>query len=114
MSFARTKIQPPRQRPGSVARPALEARIDRALLEQRLLLFAAPAGFGKTAALTRQIARLPEGCALAWISCDEDDDLQRLLACLCAALEPYDPPWRSDPDARPVRAASGARPPTSC
>ena len=106
MSFARTKIQPPRQRPGSIARPALEARLDRALQEQRLVLFTAPAGFGKTAALTRQIARLPAaGNALAWISCDEDDDLQRLLACLCAALEPFDPPWRSDPDALGVRAA---------
>jgi len=33
LSFARTKIQPPRQRPGSIARPALEAyvrEIDRA------------------------------------------------------------------------------------
>jgi len=106
LSFARTKIQPPRQRPGSIARPALEARLDRALQEQRLVLFTAPAGFGKTAALTRQIARLPAaGNALAWISCDEDDDLQRLLACLCAALEPFDPPWRSDPDALGVRAA---------
>jgi len=105
LSFARTKIQAPRQRPGSVARPALEARLDRALQERRLLLFTAPAGFGKTVALTRQIARLPEGSALAWISCDEDDDLQRLLACLCAALEPIDPPWRSDPDALGARAA---------
>ena len=105
MSFARTKIQPPRQRPGSIARPALEARLDAALQLQRLVLVAAPAGFGKTAALTRQIARLPAGSALAWISCDEDDDLQRLLACLCAALEPFDPPWRSDPDALGVRAA---------
>ncbi len=105
MSFARTKIQPPRQRPGSIARPALEARLDAALRLQRLVLVTAPAGFGKTAALTRQIARLPEGSALAWISCDEDDDLQRLLACLCAALEPFDPPWRSDPDALGVRAA---------
>ena len=105
MSFARTKIQAPRQRPGSVARPALERRLDAALASHRLVLFSAPAGFGKTAALTRQIARLPEGSALAWISCDEDDDLQRLLACLCAALEPYDPPWRSDPDALAARGA---------
>jgi LuxR family maltose regulon positive regulatory protein len=105
MSFARTKIQPPRPRPGAVARPSLEARIDRALQENRLLLFTAPAGFGKTAALTSQITRLPMGSALAWISCDEDDDLQRLLACLCAALERYDPPWRSDPDALAARAA---------
>ena len=105
LSFARTKIQPPRQRSGSIARPALEARLDAALREQRLVLVTAPAGFGKTAALTRQIARLPAGSALAWISCDEDDDLQRLLACLCAALEPFDPPWRSDPDALGARAA---------
>ncbi|HMO48411.1 MAG TPA: LuxR C-terminal-related transcriptional regulator [Rubrivivax sp.] len=105
MSFARTKIQPPRQRPGSIARPALEARLDAALRLQRLVLVIAPAGFGKTAALTRQIARLPEGSALAWVSCDEDDDLQRLLACLCAALEPYDPPWRSDPETLGARAA---------
>ncbi len=105
MSFARTKIQAPRQRPGSVARPELEARLDRALQQQRLLLLTAPAGFGKTAALTRQITRLPAGSALAWISCDDDDDLQRLLACLCAALEPFDPPWRSDPDALAARAA---------
>ena len=105
MGFAQTKIQPPRLRPGSVARPALEARLDAALREHRLLLFSAPAGFGKTAALTRQIRRLPPGSALAWISCDEDDDLQRLLACLCAGLEPYDPPWRSDPDTLGTRAA---------
>ena len=105
MSFARTKIQPPRRRPGAIARPALEARLDLALRDCRLLLVTAPAGFGKTAALTRQLERLPAGTALAWISCDEDDDLQRLLACLCAALEPYDPPWRSDPDALAARAA---------
>ena len=105
MSFARTKIQAPRSRPGWVRRPALEARLDAALQQHRLVLFSAPAGFGKTAALTRQIARLPPGSALAWVSCDEDDDLQRLLGCICAALEPFDPPWRSDPDMLAARAA---------
>ncbi len=104
MSFARTKIQAPRPRPGWVERPALEARLDAALQRHRLVLFCAPAGFGKTAALTRQIARLPPGSALAWVSCDEDDDLQRLLGCICAALEPFDPPWRSDPDVLAARA----------
>jgi LuxR family maltose regulon positive regulatory protein len=105
VSFAKTKIQAPRQRPGSIVRPALEARLDAALREHRLVLFSAPAGFGKTAALTRQIGRLPQGSALAWISCDEDDDLQRVLECLCAALEAFDPPWRSDPDTLGTRAA---------
>ena len=105
MSFARTKIQAPRPRPGWVARPALEARLDAALQQHRLVLLIAPAGFGKTAALTRQLARLPAGSALAWVSCDEDDDAQRLLACICAALEPFDPPWRSDPDVLAGRVA---------
>ena len=105
MTFARAKIQAPRWRPGSIARPALEARLDAALAQHRLVLLIAPAGFGKTAALTRQIHRLGTGSALAWVSCDEDDDLQRLVECLCAGLEPYDPPWRSDPDALVTRAA---------
>ena len=112
--FARRRMQLElcaHQDPGAAAAPGLHrtagagARLDAALASHRLVLFSAPAGFGKTAALTRQIARLPAGSALAWISCDEDDDLQRLLACLCAALEPYDPPWRSDPDALAARGA---------
>jgi LuxR family transcriptional regulator, maltose regulon positive regulatory protein len=28
---------------------------------------------------------LPEGCALAWVSVDEDDQLQRFLSCLTTA-----------------------------
>ena len=99
MTFARTKIQPPRQRASLIARPALEHALGRALAEQRLTLISAPAGFGKTVALTRQIERMAAGSALAWVSLDEADDLQRLLECLFAALEPYDLPWRVDPDA---------------
>ena len=30
---------------------------------------------------------------------DEDDDPRRLLACLAAALEPHDLPWRNSPEA---------------
>lgn len=37
--------------------------------------------------------------ALAWVSLDADDDAARLLACLAAALEPYDLPWRTLPEA---------------
>jgi LuxR family maltose regulon positive regulatory protein len=69
------------------------------LLQHRLTLLLAPAGYGKTAALTRQIRQLPEGCVLAWVSADEDDQLQRFLACLTAALEPHDLPWRVAPEA---------------
>ena len=97
--FALAKIQPPRLRPGLIARPRLEQALGRALQQQRLTLLQAPAGYGKTSALTRQLQQLPPGSALAWISADEDDDLQRFLACLTAALEPFDLPWRVAPEA---------------
>lgn len=101
-SFALAKIQPPRPRAGLVARPQLEEALGRALMEQRLTLLVAPAGYGKTSALGRQIRLLPEGpegLALAWVSVDEDDQLPRFLACLATALEPYDLPWRVSPEA---------------
>jgi LuxR family maltose regulon positive regulatory protein len=102
--FALAKIQPPRLRVGLIERPRLERELGRALLDHRLVLLVAPAGYGKTAALTRQIRQLPEGTALAWVCADEDDHLPRFLACLCAALEPYDLPWRMAPDALPTLA----------
>jgi LuxR family maltose regulon positive regulatory protein len=98
-AFALAKIQPPRLRAALVERRALERALGQALQQHKLTLLLAPAGYGKTAALTRQIRQLPEGCALAWISADEDDPLQRFLACLTAALEPFDLPWRVAPDA---------------
>jgi len=98
-SFALAKIQPPRPRTSLVARPALEEALGHALMQQRLTLLLAPAGYGKTSALTRQIRQLPERCALAWVSADEDDQLQRFLSCLTTALEPFDLPWRVAPEA---------------
>ena len=44
--------------------------------------------------------------ALAWVEADESDDAQRLLACLVAALEPFDVPWRMAPEAL-IAAAQG-------
>jgi LuxR family maltose regulon positive regulatory protein len=109
MSFARTKIQPPRQRAGLIARPPLERALGRAIAEQRLTLISAPAGFGKTVALTCQIERLAVETALAWVSIDEADDLQQVLECLFAALEPYDLPWRCDPNSLAVSAGGSRR-----
>ncbi|MEO6033593.1 MAG: AAA family ATPase, partial [Burkholderiaceae bacterium] len=108
-AFALAKIQPPRLRAGLIARPVLEQALGEALRHSRLTLLLAPAGYGKTAALTRQIRQLPEGCALAWVSVDEDDQLQRFLACLAAALEPYDLPWRVAPEALVILAEGGLR-----
>ncbi|HEY0858899.1 MAG TPA: LuxR C-terminal-related transcriptional regulator [Albitalea sp.] len=98
-AFALAKIQPPRPRAGLVERPTLERSLGEALATCRVVLLLAPAGYGKTAALTRQIRQLPEGCALVWLSADEDDHLQRFLACLTTALEPHDLPWRVAPEA---------------
>lgn len=94
-----TKLQPPRLRSTRIARPALEAALAAALQQRRLVLAAAPAGFGKTAALAGALERLPAGTATAWVSLDEDDDTPRLFEALAAALEPYDLPWRTAPDA---------------
>ena len=107
-SFALTKIQPPRARASLVARERLEERMTKAALARRLVLLAAPAGFGKTAALARLIERLRGKASVAWISADVDDDPFGLLACLIAALEPLDPPWRTDPEAL-IAAAGGSR-----
>lgn len=98
MTFARTKIQPPTFRAGLIERAGLEARLDAALRERRLVVVVAPAGYGKTAVLSRLVTRLPPGDAAAWVNAEEDDDLPRVLSSLAEALEPFDPPWRVAPE----------------
>ena len=87
IAFARTRIQPPRPRADLVARPALENTLAAALASANVTLLAAPAGSGKTVAMSRQLARLAPGTAAAWVSLDEDDDAPLLMACLIAALD---------------------------
>ena len=106
--FPRTKIQAPKPRAASVARGALEDRLVESLGERRVCLLCAPAGYGKTTLLAHALARLPAGHAVAWIAADEGDDLPRLLECLLAALEPFDPPWRAAPESLPRRVDEGA------
>ncbi len=105
MSFARTKIQPPRPRAALVERDRLEARLTEALTARRVVLLCAPAGYGKTTLLAQQLARLPTEVAVAWVSADAGDDLHRLFECMAAALEPFDPPWRAAPEALASRLA---------
>lgn len=107
VSIAGTKIQRPRLRPAlSIARPALEQRLLRALGEQRLVLLVAPGGCGKTVLLARALDQLGAGHGVAWVTLDAGDDLHRLLECLWQALEPFDLPWRMSPDALAAMAAS--------
>ena len=104
ITFAQTKIQPPQPRAGLIVRAALERNLLDALGSRRLTVLQAPAGWGKTSALTRVLPQLPDGHACVWISADEDDDLQRFLACLSVALAPLDLAWRVAPQALPTLA----------
>lgn len=82
-----------------VGRERLEAQLCTELQGGGVVLLSAPGGWGKTVALVRALAALPAGAAVAWVAVDDSDDLPRLLACLIAALDPFDLPWRVDPDA---------------
>lgn len=109
MTFALTKIQPPRARGRLLlSRPRLDGPLRDALSTQRLVLVSAPAGYGKSALMAQQLRDWPAGVALAWVSVDVGDDLPRLLECLVAALEPYDLPWRSAPEALVAGAGDAA------
>jgi len=106
LRFPSAKIQPPRLRPSRLERPRLDGALARAIAGHRVVLIQAPAGFGKTTALTAQLARLEPGTATAWVSMD-DDDPERLFGCLVAALEPHDLPWRTAPEALVALAGDG-------
>jgi LuxR family transcriptional regulator, maltose regulon positive regulatory protein len=108
LTFARTKIQPPRSRTGALlARDGLRQRLVDALSTRALVLVCATAGFGKTSALTQAIEHLGAETAVAWVSCDEADTPLQLFSCLVAALEPFDLPWRTSPEALISAALSG-------
>jgi LuxR family maltose regulon positive regulatory protein len=108
MTFARTKIQAPQPRTAFVERGTLQAQLYDALLTRRVVLLCAPAGYGKTMLLAHELARLPANHAAVWISADAGDDLQRLAECMFAALEPFDPPWRSAPEGLLSRLGRGS------
>ncbi|MGI8485893.1 MAG: LuxR C-terminal-related transcriptional regulator [Thermomicrobiales bacterium] len=80
-----TKLYVPPSQPRVVLRPRLIERLNGGL-HRKLTLISAPAGFGKTTAVSEWIA----GCErpVAWLSLDESDsDPARFLAYLVAALQ---------------------------
>ena len=102
LTFARTKIQPPRLRAGLLVRERPVALIAQGLQHARLTLVCAPGGFGKSSAVVQALQAGGAGGQsprCAWIACDEGDTLARLGSALVAALEPFDVPWRLSPDA---------------
>ena len=87
-----TKLAPPRPRPSLVAREALLARLDEGL-EHKLILLAAPAGFGKTTLVSEWIAAHNErqdALTVAWLSLDAGDNdpvrFWRYIITACQAL----------------------------
>ncbi len=83
-----TKLHVPWPRRALVPRARLTDRLTSAApAAPRLVLIAAPAGFGKTTLLTQWLATREPGCAVAWLSLDEaDDDPRSFLTHLLAAV----------------------------
>jgi LuxR family maltose regulon positive regulatory protein len=81
-----TKLHAPARRPSSVGRPRLTRRLDD---PARLVLVAAPAGFGKTSVLTEWLG---DGRRAAWLSLDDrDNDAAQFWRYLLAAIEKAGP-----------------------
>src|SRR5205085_1380052 len=99
IAFAKSKIQAPLPPAMAVERPALQTRLMEALSSRKLVLLAAPAGYGKTTLLAQTLRKLPPDTAMVWMRVEPADDLHRFCACLTAALDPHDVPWRTAPEA---------------
>jgi len=87
MPLVRTKLQPPEALPFLLTRPRLHDRL-RLALHRRLVLIAAPAGYGKTSLLAEWLVEArKEWSHIAWVSLDStDNDIRRMLAYLLEAL----------------------------
>src|SRR4051794_3639414 len=83
-----TKLQVPRPRRQLVARARLTGRLPAGTTEApRLVLIAAPAGFGKTTLLTQWLGSRVPAVRVAWLSLDAADaDPRRFLEDLAAAV----------------------------
>ena len=69
-----TKLYVPRLRSGLVSRPRLVQRLNR-VIDHKLTLISAPAGFGKSTILTEWLAASPLGeNAVGWVSLDQSDN----------------------------------------
>ncbi len=84
-SILATKLYLPRLRPHVVSRPRLLERLNEGL-HRKLILIAAPAGFGKTTLVSAWVAVIER--PTAWLSLDEgENDPARFLMYLVAALQ---------------------------
>src|SRR5690348_14422465 len=94
-----TKLHPPRPRRRLVQRPRLTDRLGADGAEApRLILVAAPAGFGKTTLLAQWLAADESSQRrVAWLALDHGDaDLRVFLTGLVAAIQTVDPEAGAD------------------
>jgi LuxR family maltose regulon positive regulatory protein len=87
MPLLATKTRPPRPRAGLVARPRLLDALEQGAAP-KLILVAAPAGFGKTTLLADWLAAsTPSGTGVAWVQLDpNDNDPVRFWSYVVAAI----------------------------
>src|SRR5207302_1549386 len=84
-----TKLYIPRLRPNVVSRPRLTERLNEGL-QRKLILIAAPAGFGKTTLVSAWVARCDR--QVAWLSLDKgESDSTLFLTYLVTALQTIAP-----------------------
>lgn len=95
----KTKVIPPPLRPRRVDRPRLYARLDE-VLERRLALIVAPAGYGKSSLVRAWLERhmgAGDALSIAWLSLDSsDDDVARFFTALIATLRESTPGKHGD------------------
>ncbi len=92
LNLITTKLHIPKARSNLVARPRLNVLLDQ-IIQTRLTLIAAPAGFGKTTVLTEWCtSKLGKSVPLGWISLDEtDQDVALFWAYIITALDKVTP-----------------------
>ncbi|MEZ4862743.1 MAG: LuxR C-terminal-related transcriptional regulator [Caldilineaceae bacterium] len=91
--IVRTRLQPPRRRDDILRRGRLTDAIRAAIGNLRLVLLAAPAGFGKSTLLADTLHSTTDA-QIAWLTVEhEDDDLLRFLQVWSAALQTLLPTW---------------------
>ncbi|MBI2277948.1 MAG: AAA family ATPase [Dechloromonas sp.] len=80
------KTMPPRAPRHQLARPRLSLG-DEQFVDRPVIVVQAPPGFGKTSLLGQwRREYLARGAAVAWVTADGGDDLQRFLHCLVQAV----------------------------
>ncbi|MBM1143037.1 helix-turn-helix transcriptional regulator [Alcanivorax sp. ZXX171] len=106
-----SKLNPPTSRAAQVPRAGVVERMLSASAA-RLVLVRAPAGFGKTTAMTQCMARMEEqGLVTAWLTLDDaDNDVSRFLWHLNAAVSRLTEDGKDQPQAgeRPYTSSGDA------